>query len=116
MCLKSAFVGARRTHALNRVSLVLKKKVYIRPQGNWKYRSYLTVLFHCECSVLTGMHVSFGVLKLLLLCLYASPWWLYTPSRAPISLGPYRQLESKMNHEALPLINHRPCTKLGNSC
>lgn len=50
------------------------------------------------------------------MCLYASLWWLYTPSRAPISLGPYRQLESKMNHEALPLVNQRPYTKLGNSC
>lgn len=53
---------------------------------------------------------------LLLMCLYVSLWWLYTPSRAPISLGPHRQLESKMNHEALPLVNHRLHTKLGNSC
>lgn len=49
-------------------------------------------------------------------CLCVSRRWLHPPSGAPISLGSYRQPESKMKHEALPLVNQRCCTKLGNSC
>lgn len=33
---------------------------------------------------------------------------VYTPSGGRIGLGPHRQLESKMNHEELPLVNHPP--------
>lgn len=49
-------------------------------------------------------------------CLCVSRRWLHPPSGAPISLGSYRQPESKMKREALPLVNQRCCTKLGNSC
>lgn len=52
---QSVFVGVRRTHSPNRVSVVLEN-IYIRPRGKWKYQGYFVLMLW---GVLAKMDVKF---------------------------------------------------------